>query len=220
MIALVLATTAVPIFAQSDSSLAAVRVLSKHAIIFPISLLIPEGIREGYDIRAFLASPEFGRFDSTHAPEEAMDEVYYTALGYSHGALSSALLATMFGVIEHEHIPVAFFGSELDIPLTSESHRRFLERWSHLPTHVYHTSEDDRDKLQHFFASAWLKEALGMDWLAKLSGNLVEVVEDLFFVGGFEDPRDVHANRDGIRFSLDAERRLDSRPSKALTRNP
>ena len=210
----------IQVFAQSDSSLDAARQRSKHSIVFPISLLVPEGIREGYDMRDYIASTEFGRFDSTHTPEEVMDDVYYTALSYRHGDLSSSLLATMFGVIEHEYIPVAFFGSELDIPLTSETHARFRQRWSHLPSHIYHTSEDDRDKLQHFFASAWLKESLGMDWLAKLAGNMVEVVENIFFVGGFEDPRDVHANRDGIHFALEANKHLDAQPSKSLTPNP
>jgi len=206
--------------AEIGRSLQAARERSKHSIVFPISLLVPDGIREGYDMRDFIASPEFGIFDSTKSPEDVFDEIYFTAVTYAHGDPSTTLLAAAFGVIEHEYLPISFFGSELRVPLTSENHARFVQRWSHLPSHLYHTQEDDRDKLQHFFASAWLKEALGMDWLARLAGKLVEVGENLFLVGGFEDPRDLHANHDGIRFADHADGSMEYPPSKYLTPNP
>jgi hypothetical protein len=195
------------------------RRVAKHNIPLPFSLLVPRGIREGYDLRAFIASPEFGVFDSANPPEVVFDEIYFTAVEYAHGNISDALLAASFGSFEHEYIPVAFFGSEIRVPLTSEDHDRFVMRQSHLPEHLYHTSEGDRDKLQHFFASGWLKESLGMDWLAKLAGKMVEVGESMFLVGGFEDPRDLHANADGIRFAAGAGSKFRL-PSKALTPNP
>ena len=205
---------------QADSSLEAVRHNSKHSIPLPFSLLIPAGLREGYDMRDFIASPEFGAFDSSNASEVVFDEIYYSAVEYAHGDLDEALLAAAFGSIEHEYIPIAFFGSEIRIPLTSENHERFVVRWSHLPSHLYHTMENDRDKLQHFFASAWLMELLGMDWLARLAGKMVEVGESLFVVGGSEDPRDLHANHDGIHFAIQTSGNLEYPPSKALTPNP
>jgi hypothetical protein len=208
-------------FAQTHAknNLYDARRIAKHNIPLPFSLLVPRGIREGYDVRAFIASPEFGVFDSTNRPEVVFDEIYFTAVEYAHGNISDALLAASFGSFEHEYIPVAFFGSEIHVPLTGESHARFVTRQSHLPEHLYHTSEDDRDKLQHFFASGWLKESLGMDWLAKLAGKMVEVGENMFLVGGFEDPRDLHANEDGIHFAAGAGY-IFRRPSEALTPNP
>jgi hypothetical protein len=203
-----------------NSSLDAVRHASEHSILLPFSLLIPTGLREGYDMRDFIASPEFAAFDSSNAPEVVFDEIYYSALEYAHGNLGEALLSAAFGSIEHEYIPIAFFGSEIRIPLTSEDHQRFVVRWSHIPSHLYHTTEVDRDKLQHFFASAWLKESLGMDWLARVAGKMVEVGESLFVVGGSEDPRDLHANHDGIHFAIEASGNLGYPPSKALTPNP
>ena len=203
-----------------DEALVRARNRSKNSIVFPFSLLVPDGIREGYDMRDYIASPEFGIFDSSNAAEAVFDEIYYTAEVYAHGDPSNSLLSAAFGVIEHEYLPIAFFGSEIRIPLTSENHARFALRCSHLPAHIYHTAEGDRDKLQHFFASAWLKEALGMDWLARLAGTLVEVGEDLFLVGGVEDPRDLHANHDGIRFARHTEGNMDDPPEQSLTPNP
>jgi len=210
----------------SASLLGSAAVGALHAIPLPFSLIIPEGIRLGYDIRSYISSPEFGAFDSSVSPETAFDEIYFEALEMAHGDVSSALLAASFGSFEHEFIPLDIFGIRIDLPLTSETHARFGRRWSHLPAYVYHTHELDRDKLQHFFASAWLKSALGMDWLVRLAGEAVEVGEKLFVVDGFIDPRDLHANADGIRFAIQAESigddacRQSARPSESLTPNP
>jgi hypothetical protein len=205
---------------SSEGNLADAACDSRHAITFPFSLLIPSGIRIGYDMRNYIASREFGMFDSSRQPEIVFDEIYYQAIEYTHGDLPSALLAAAFGSIEHEYIPFDLFGKELDFPLTNESHARFIVRWSHLPEHLYHIPEGDRDKIQHFFASAWLKSTLGMDWLVKLAGKGVEVGESLLLIGGFEDPRDLHANEDGIRFGTEAEGNINLSPSAALTPNP
>ncbi len=193
---------------------------TRHSIPFPFSLFVPKGVRLGYDMRAYIASAEFGTFDSSSAPEDVFDEIYYEAMTMAHGDRSDALLAASFGSFEHEYIPLNFFGAELDLPLTSEDHVRFLRRVSHLPEHLYSISEGDRDKLQHFFASAWLKSILGMDWLVRLVGEGVEEGETLFVIGDSRDPRDIHANGDGLKFEMRMERSLKSKPSESLTPNP
>lgn len=126
----------------------------------------------------------------------------------------------MIGCMEHEYLPVNFFGSELRVPITSESHEEFARRCAHLPMHLYHTPDDDRDKLQHFFASAWLKSWLGMDWLVAVAGEGVELGESLFLIGDARDPRDIHANQDGARFAPQAGGNPELPPSGALTPNP
>ena len=203
-----------------DSNLNVARCLAKHSISLPLSLLIPAGIREGYDMREFIASPEFGAFDSVTAPPDVLNEIYYSAIEYAHGNLELALLASAFGSFEHEYIPIGVLGLTVRIPLTSENHEQFGVRWSHLPAHIYRTQEGDRDKLQHFFASAWLKEWLGMDWLVQGAGAMVEILENMFVIGGFEDPRDLHANNDGMHFAIRAESDIKYQPSHALTPNP
>ncbi len=217
-------------FAQSPDSiqrhLAKASSESHNSIPFPFSLLLPEGIRIGYDLRDYIASPAFGAFDSSMPAERVFDEIYFEAMARAHGDIASGLLAAAFGSFEHESIPFDFFGLELDLPLTSEDHARFLKRQSHLPAHLYRIPEEDRDKLQHFFSSAWLKSIVGMDWLVELAGRAVEVGEDLFLVGGFQDPRDIHANEDGLHFAIRASGTSDSctdsdaRPSVSLTPNP
>ncbi|MDP4199403.1 MAG: hypothetical protein Q8922_09745 [Bacteroidota bacterium] len=186
----------------------------------PVSFLVPDGIREGYLMRAYLRSEEFGRFSASVTPEESFDEIYYTAVCLAHGDISTASLAASFGCLEHEYLPFALFGAELRIPITSETHSEFERRCAHLPQHLYHLAEDDRDKPQHFFASAWLKSWVCMDWLVDLAGEMVEAGENLLLVGGSRDPRDIHANQDGARFEPQAESRPATPPSISLTPNP
>jgi hypothetical protein len=214
-----------PVYAQHDPAEKIPNVSradreARHTIPLPFSLFVPEGIRLGYDMREFIASQEFATFDSTVSPEAAFDEIYYEAVTMAHGNLTDAFLAASFGSFEHEYIPLTFFGAEVDLPLTSEDHSHFLLRVSHLPAHLYHIPEGDRDKIQHFFASAWLKSILGMDWLVHLAGEAVEEGESLFVIGDARDPRDVHANADGVRFEMQAEKNLGRPPSASLTPNP
>ena len=193
---------------------------ARYAVPFQLSLVLPTGVRIGYEMRSYIASHAFGAFDSSVSPEASFDEIYYEALELAHGDRSNAFLGASIGSFEHEWIPLDILGIRINIPLTSEPHARFVRRWSHLPAHLYHTRELDRDKLQHFFASAWLKRTLGMDWLVELAGQAVEVGENWFVGGGFIDPRDLHANNDGRRFEMQSERNENARPASSLTPNP
>ena len=198
---------------------------ARGSVPFPFSLVVPADMVAGLDLRRYVESPEFGMFDSSHRPEIVFDEIYYTALDYTHGDSQAAMLASMIATTEHEAIPFHLFGIHITIPLTTESRSRFASRVSHLPTHLYHTPEDDRDKLQHFFGSAWIRRVFGIDWIANAIGSLIETGEGLFVEESDDDPRDLHADRDGIRFSTNEAAGLDDRsswspPSKSLTRNP
>lgn len=193
---------------------------AKHSIPFPLLLLVPHGIVAGYDLRDYIASDAFASFDSTHTGRESLDEIYYTAFEYTHGSTEAAMLAASYGTFEHETLPLSILGLRIDLPLTSESKARFERRRSHLPRFIYNSAEEDQDKPQHFFASAWLKSTLGMDWLVNLMGHLVEEGETLMVIDGANDPRDIHADHDGLTFALDAEGHRAASPSASLTLNP
>ena len=59
-----------------------------------------------------------------------------------------------------------------------------------------------------------------MDWFAHLAGEGVEAGETLFVIGDRRDPRDIHANGDGLRFELKTEKSIQHVPSQSLTPNP
>lgn len=180
-----------------------------------LSLLLPRGIARGLILREEIAEGNFAMPGSMTDDWQLLDDVYLESMRLSHGNVQSALLCSAYGVFEHHYIPLAGIGK---IPLTLESDARFQQRYARLPKHLYSNKINDSDKAQHFFSSAWLKSTLGMTWLVQFAGSMVEFGESLFVSGGTDDPRDRHANANGVTFAIDAEQGV--LPSEDLTPNP
>ncbi|MFI5264320.1 MAG: hypothetical protein ACHQM6_07385 [Candidatus Kapaibacterium sp.] len=206
--------------AQTEASADSTDLLNEHQNIF-LSFLFPKGIAQGVALRSYLRSSDWSEYRSSHSDREAFDEIFEDADELCHDDRSAAILASSIAVLEHKTIPVKlFFGMVLQIPLTIESQKDFDSRTEKLPVYLYDPKIPDRDKLQHFFFSAYFQRTLKMNWLVRLLGNAVEIGEELFIIGGSNDERDRHANNDGIRFGESCE--LDSlpMPSRFLTKNP
>ena len=94
----------------------------------------------------------------------------------------------------------------LTLPLTLESIDQFRMRYGNLPSRVFSDSADtvsnDKDKLQHFFGSAYLAFTEGGDNIAEHIGDWIERGEESFVVGGRDDVRDRKANALGQEFGL------------------
>jgi len=199
---------------------------ARSSVPILLRILLPPGLREGYTLREYFASDAYVQASLGESDQERMDAIYYDAVELTHQHSSTTLLAAAFSVFEHKSIQLQMPGFILPIPLTSESNEHFDLRVSHLPAHIYSPKIGDVDKLQHFFSSAWLKKLFGMDWLVEFAGNFVEVGEQAFVVGGADDPRDKHANADGLNFGRNISRHirrhgeLDIAPSEFLTPNP
>jgi hypothetical protein len=201
---------------QKDSS----DIFSYDRNVF-LSLFLPKGIAEGVALRSYLRSLSWDEYRHSVSEKEAFDEIFLDADELCKDNRAAALLASSIAVLEHKTIPVKLlFGIILQIPLTMESDRDFDARVRELPVHIYDPKIPDVDKLQHFFFSAYFEKSLKMNWLVRLLGNGVEIGEDLFIIGGVDDPRDKHANEDGIGFGVGCEADSLQMPSNFLTPNP
>jgi hypothetical protein len=165
----------------------------------PFDLLLPAGLRIGYATRAWLRDSLPAASDSLDDLAR-MDRIYLQALVESEGDIGNALFGCLIACFEHRDIPLSF---GVHIPLTFEPDSAFNRRVARLPSRLFadRPTGDDRDKLQHFFASAWLAWRLDNPAAADAIGLAVEAGEDLFVVGGADDPRDVRANRLGQLFA-------------------
>ena len=65
------------------------------------------------------------------------------------------------------------------------------------------TKEGDRDKPQHFFASAFLAYTSNAPDYIQMLGDAVEWAEPILVIGGADDPRDRRANDQGMLFGRD-----------------
>jgi hypothetical protein len=110
-------------------------------------------------------------------------------------------------------VSVSGLGPLLWLPLTAEFEEDFEARIARLPSALYPDSPPgpagDRDKLQHFFGSAFLTFFSESVETADEAGRFVEWGEGAFIVDGMSDDRDLRADRHGQDFGL----RLRADPS-------
>ena len=177
----------------------------------PLDLFLPEFLQTSYLTRAWVREylpPAGDSLDDL----DRLDMIYLRALREAGGDQGVALIASLFAVFEHRTIPLSF---GLNLPLTLEPPDAFGRRVARLPSKLFADLPDgnDRDKLQHFFASAWLAWILENGGLADFIGLGIEAGEDAFVNGGVNDPRDVRANRLGQHFATLLRDYPDARPS-------
>lgn len=162
-------------------------------------LLLPKYLQVGYATRAWVRDslpPASGSIDDI----ARLDLIYVRAIAEAAGDLDLALVGALFAVFEHQDIPLSI---GISLPLTLESAELFAARTARLPRTLFvdRPGTDDRDKLQHFFASALIARLLDNAELADAIGIAIEVGEDLFVQGGVHDTRDIRANRLGHLFA-------------------
>lgn len=157
-------------------------------------------------IRAYVRDPRFRELMARCGDMRAVDAIYLKALKIAEYNVGRALFLSLMGTLEHENIgfKIPVLGV-LQVPLTFEKDSLFSARKMNLPSNIYPDTppEGDKDKLQHFFASAYLSFATESPEFAKESGNLVEWGEAKFIVGGADDPRDKRSNGQGDAFGRD-----------------
>jgi hypothetical protein len=171
-------------------------------------LFTPALIRDTREIRAYVRDARFALLLQRCGDMHAVDWIYLKALKIAEHEIGRALFLSMMGTLEHRNIDlkVPVFGA-LQLPLTFEEDSLFNSRYRNLPGKLYPDTppgpDGDKDKLQHFFASAYLAYISESPGLARTSGDLVERGEAEFVVGGVDDPRDRRANEQGARFGRD-----------------
>jgi|WetSurMetagenome_2_1015567.scaffolds.fasta_scaffold274239_2 hypothetical protein len=169
-------------------------------------IFTPEIIKETKQIRAYIRDPRFVLLVKRCSDVQAMDFIYLKALKISDHNLSRALFLSMIACLEHQNVDLKMpLVGSLGVPLTFEEDSIFKARFANLPSRLYADSprEGDKDKLQHFFGSAYIAYASESRELARTSGNLIEWGEAQFVVGGVDDPRDRRSNKQGERFGHD-----------------
>ncbi len=166
----------------------------------------PRLIVDTRKIRDYIRDERFKELTRRCGDLRAVDGIYLKALKIADYDIPRALFLSLMGTLEHQSVEfkVPVLGI-LGVPLTFEEDSLFQCRKRNLPSRIYPDTppEGDRDKLQHFFASAYITYASDSPELAKQSGNFVEWGESKFIVGGADDPRDKRSNKHGEAFGRD-----------------
>ncbi len=183
------------------------------------SELLPDLFRHQVRLKEYIRDPRFFALRKSHDDTLAVDAIFDRAMLLADGNVKEALWISLFSVMDHRSLgfTLPLIGS-VYIPLTLESDLQFKQRRTHLPKRILNDKNrtTDKDKLQHFFGSAFLAYQTNSDVLVEWIGDLLESGEDAFVVGGNDDPRDKMANAKGREFGLRLLKDVTVMPSDVL----
>lgn len=193
-----------------------------EAVRFFAPFVFPKVMQDTYSIKEYVCGEEFAALRAARGDRAAVDALYTEALALSWGNEGEALFLCLMATMDHRRVEVTIplVGIPLPIPLTGEFEEEFSRRRNALPTRLYEDSPrgaaGDRDKLQHFFGSAYLVLVSESESGADDVGYFVERGESRLVPGESIDLRDIRANRQGQRFGRALLSGLDVMPSAFL----
>ena len=173
---------------------------------FLTALFPPIFIQSGLELKSFLRSSVFLQLRKLYGDRKAVDAIFVKAMKLTKNNTGISLLLSALCTFDHEVVGIKNPLLLLYFPLTGESRDDFFARVRNLPSRLYDDSPKnrtgDRDKLQHFFGSAFLSFTFESRQSAEQFGTMVEEGEDMLIVDGALDERDQRANHQGQEFGL------------------
>ena len=186
-------------FSMQGKSTETFSYIEKIGAFFPPSLL-----RADFLLKKYLRSNSFASYRKAYGDSASVDKIFFKAKELSNNNNGVALLISLLGVTDHFaltvkiHIP--YLPVQLPLPLTAETKEEFTRRFNNLPEHFPRlfsspTSSVHKDKLQHFFATAFLSYVFESEETALRIGFATEKGESAFIIGGTYDAEDLEMNR-------------------------
>jgi len=191
-------------------------------VSFFAPFFLPKLFNDVQSLRLYIQGEQFSEFRRTYGDARSLDAIFYQAVRISWNNIYEALFISLIATLEHRTVGIDLpvIGPLLWIPLTSEFPEEFQRRVLALPRQLYRDSPSgpagDRDKLQHFFGSAFVTYISERPEQAEALGTFVEVWEERIIVEGALDDRDMRANRQGQLFGAALLQGGATRPSKFL----
>ncbi len=193
-------------------------------LILTISLSAQQSKLSKYvnHISAYIASENFNQLKIKIGDINATDSIYLVAVKTTDFSYSEALLALMFATVPYREVPIKipFFNIVLNYPLLSADEETFNKKNSNLPKYLFLDSPSsdygDKDKLAHFFGSAFLSYESRFFDLGELIGYFVEAFEESFKVQSAIDFRDLDVNEYGRLFGKLLRKNKNLLPSQIL----
>lgn len=186
----------------------------KIVLIFLISILLNKfafpqqselSKRVNY-LSSFIASNYFNELKKSNSDIALVDSIYFRALDISNYNYSEACLALTFATVPYKKVPIVLplLNVTVYYPLISASDSIFKLKNQNLPKNLFYdtpqNSFGDKDKLAHFFGSAFISYSTLFFDLGDLIGYFVEVFEKNFQVQNIIDKRDLTADKLGDYF--------------------
>lgn len=169
----------------------------------------------------FIASDYFMHLKKTNDDLELTDTLFLRAVKFKDYNYSEALLALTFATVPYKEVPIQFpLIGILNYPLVSANDSVFLQKDKNLPKDLFYDTPKnnfgDKDKLAHFFGSAFISYSTNIFDLGDLIGYFVEVFEQSFKVQSSVDQRDLRTNKLGNIFGETLKKNKNILPSQIM----
>jgi hypothetical protein len=190
---------------------------------FVAGLFFPKLLQDAGRLKEYVTSDEYARLRVQYGDQYAVDAFFDRAMTLCWENTYAALFICLVATIEHRRVSfdLPLLGPLLSLPITSEFEDEFQARVAALPGRLYPDSPggelQDKDKLQHFFGSAFLAHLFESRDASDRVAGLIEAGERRFVPDRGIDDRDVRANRQGQEFGLALLRDRSLLPSRFLT---
>jgi hypothetical protein len=173
-------------------------------------------------ISEYISSDEFISLKDKIGDLKSIDSIYIQSIIHSNNDYSEALLALTFATVPYKEVPIQIplLKVIINYPLISASDSVFLLKNENLPRYIFFDSPDDsygdKDKLAHFFGSAYISYTSNILDLGNPIGYFVEVFEESFKVQSSIDERDLITNNLGNKFGKLLKRNKGILPSQII----
>ncbi len=170
----------------------------------------------------FIASDYFKELHKTNDDLALTDTIYLRALHYTDYNYSEALFDLTFAVIPYNivNIRIPVIGLIIPYHLTCDKESVFLKKNKNLPKYLFFDSPQnnygDKDKLAHFFGSAYIGYESNFFDFGDLIGYFVEVFEQNFEIQNRIDFRDIETNYLGNIFGEVLKKDKNVLPSQVM----
>ena len=170
----------------------------------------------------FISSNYFGILHDRVNDLSLVDTLFNRAIEYRNNDYSEALLSLTLAVVPYKKVPIQIplIKTIIQYPLISANEPVFLKKNKNLPKDLFFDTPKnnfgDKDKLAHFFGSAFLAYNSSIFDLGDLIGYFVEVFEEEFKVQSQIDNRDLMTNKLGYIFGTYLKRNKKIQPSGAF----
>jgi hypothetical protein len=171
-------------------------------------------------ISVYIASEKFGEIRMNVGDLAATDSIFIEAIKFTEYDYGDALLALMLATVPYNEVPiqVPILNSIVYYPLISADQETFLKKNNNLPRYLFFDTPQnnygDKDKLAHFFGSAFLSYESKLFDIGNVIGYFVEAFEESFKVQSSVDIRDIDVNEYGRLFGELLKENKDLLPSQ------
>lgn len=196
-----------------------------YVLLFSVAYLHPQQSKLSKsvnNISEFIASGEYLILKEKSGELSTVDSIYSEALKLNDNDHSEALLSLTFATVPYNEvaIQIPIIKSILTFPLISASDSIFELKNANLPRYIFFDSPmdnyGDKDKLAHFFGSAFLSYSSNFFDLGNAIGYFVEVFEESFKVQSSIDEKDLITNKLGNMFGTLLKKNKNILPSQII----